>query len=58
MSLDNFAHNRQACARASPVLLAPVQPPEDAEDSLVMLRRNANAVVPDIEDRLLCCALV
>ena len=53
MSLNDFTHNREACTRAPTVLLTPVQPPKDAEDGLVMLRRDANAVVPDVENRLL-----
>src|SRR5215475_14063486 len=53
MPLDDFAHNGETRTRAPTVLLTPVQPPEDTEDGLVMLRRDANAVVPDVEDRLL-----
>src|SRR5215216_5973978 len=53
MPLDDFTHNGQTRARAPTVLLAPVQPPEDTKDGLVMLRRDANAVVPDVKDRLL-----
>ena len=53
MPLDDFAHDGETCTRAPTVLLAPVQPPEDTKDGLVMLRSDANAVVPNIEDRLL-----
>src|SRR5215475_83905 len=53
MPLDDFAHNGETCTRAPTVLLTPVQPPEDTKDGLVMLRRDTNAVVPDVKDRLL-----
>src|SRR5262245_62317115 len=53
MPLDDFAHNGETRTRAPTILLAPVQPPEDTKDGLVMLRSDANAIVPDVEDRLL-----
>src|SRR5262245_26791028 len=53
MSLDDFAHNGETRARAPAVLLAPVQPPEDTKDGFVMLRSDANVIVPDVEYRLL-----
>src|SRR5215510_3089575 len=53
MPLDDFAHNGEPRTRAPTVLLAPVQPPEDTKDGLVMLRSDANAIVPDVEYRLL-----
>src|SRR5262249_5965344 len=52
MPLDDFAHNGETRTRAPTVLLAPVQPPEDTKDGLVMLRRDANTVVPDVADRV------
>src|SRR6266851_2542530 len=38
MPLDDFAHNGETRTCAPTVLLAPVQPPEDTKDSLVLLR--------------------
>src|SRR5437660_106666 len=52
MPLDDFAHNGEPRTRAPAVLLAPVQPPEDTKDGLVMLLSDANAVVADVEDRV------
>ena len=49
MPLDNLLANSQADA-GSRIVLAGVQPLEDLEDPLIILRVNANAVVAHRED--------
>ena len=49
--LDDLLDDRQPGAGAAAELVAPVQPLEDPEHRLVVLLRNADAVVAHVEDR-------
>src|SRR5262249_23766451 len=51
MALDYLLDDGQASSNSAAEFLALVQPPEDAEDRIVMALRNPYAVIADVKDR-------
>src|SRR5215510_8708933 len=51
MALDYLLDDCQASSNSAAEFLALVQPPEDAEDRIVMALRNPYAVIADVKDR-------
>src|SRR6202008_3231581 len=50
VALDDLLDDGEARTRPAPELVPPVEALEDAEDGLVVLGRDADAVVPHVED--------